>query len=419
MQIYYALFDSDSVNTKDENASSQKSFWTWRSRELSYAMCDIFYGKVLSNSNVWGGIAKSGNYTILYRRFDAGQYKDGRAGHFVILTAWIKTDETKRKDLYKIFYNETFSLVEKDALTKSPVPEPPMLVGKFVGEVASENDSLIPQFTWQSEFVYEDEEHGKALEKTAATWAMDNDKRIISVKFASERKAIFELEKLPEPNEKSKPRAVERGNRQNIITIDSSNNMTMLGEFLPKIIFLAIIGIAILLVIAIMKLNWERIYTQATSQTKGNQTINNGKQGEQTRSTTILETKRMPNNNEQTKTIESNLTSSTTTRKNVELSVDEIKQLYENKVSPEDKIEFCKKIISKKELPSLMHDQFNKPEDMLDEFILPWFSKLDKGKRRKIVRKLDDLDHKLLDDRDDRKLLKGEPVPNTDMPPTP
>jgi len=104
IRIYYALYDSDTENSRTISGVDQKVFWTWWSDELAgspqhiYKMCNGLHAKLPQNDGkVWGGFLRYENYTVLYRFFDAGLYGDGRVGHYVILTAWIKTAETLGK----------------------------------------------------------------------------------------------------------------------------------------------------------------------------------------------------------------------------------------------------------------------------------------------------------------------------------
>jgi hypothetical protein len=214
IRIHYALYDSDTANSKTISGVPYTVFWTWWSDELAgsplhiYQMCNELYGKLPQNGGkVWGGFLRYENYTVLYRFFDAGSYKDGRPEHYVILTAWIKTAETLGKDLSDIFNDEVFQFVDKATKDHDyPVPKPPRLSLKVVGKPADGVDSLVSQFSWHGEYIYTGSD---ALKRASATWAADNGGRVLSVQIESsenEQCAMLKLKSLPPPKTPMSPR---------------------------------------------------------------------------------------------------------------------------------------------------------------------------------------------------------------------
>ena len=256
MRIHYALYDSDTVNSKKIYGISQQCFWTWWSDELAdspqqvYKMCNGLSSKLPTyDSKEWGGLLQHGNYTVLYRFFNAGSYggEDKRPGRFVILTAWIKTDETFGKDMSNVFNDDVFQSVAKAAKANhSPIPEPERLSLRIVGGKTDGIGSLIPQFSWRGEYVYEGND---VLKRAMTTWAVDNGNRIRLVKIEkiesseNEQRAVFGLQPLPEPPPPEPPKPCNHVSDWQHLTI---NRLLLLLLFV-MVVFVGIGSIAIMI----------------------------------------------------------------------------------------------------------------------------------------------------------------------------
>jgi len=145
MKIYYALYD------KATDMGGAK-YWTWFEPPLTFELLDRFYGNFaaknlpdlmktdLTKFPFSGGIAhiadadstRKNGWIVLYRSFYGGERDRGRQG-IVILTAWVRTNETF-ESLLPIFNNETFKFVEQHA-KELPVPAPSALTEKIGGNL--------------------------------------------------------------------------------------------------------------------------------------------------------------------------------------------------------------------------------------------------------------------------------------------
>ncbi|MDR2441289.1 MAG: hypothetical protein LBE12_18155 [Planctomycetaceae bacterium] len=144
MQLYYALYDP---------ATPQDgTYWTWFAGILQKETLHNFYNDIavkqlppepnkLEPSDIWGGIVRYRNWTVLYRYYNGGYDSKGRPGRYVILTAWIPTDETAQIDLAPIFDNNTFKGIAENS-QKLPVPEPLSLLEHWTGEEKTINVQL-------------------------------------------------------------------------------------------------------------------------------------------------------------------------------------------------------------------------------------------------------------------------------------
>jgi hypothetical protein len=97
---------------------------------------------ILSDSHLWDKFETTTvcymDWTVIYRFFSGGNDKFKRPGRYIILTAWIKTEETKDIDLSPIQANEVFRFIEKNGGTL-PVPPPKTLTGNWDIEPQREN----------------------------------------------------------------------------------------------------------------------------------------------------------------------------------------------------------------------------------------------------------------------------------------
>ena len=138
MLIHYALCDP-SYNTGSGN------YWTWYAKTLPLELLQAFYRDVavkhlpedtfaLADPRFWDNFstktAKYRNWTVLYRFFSGGKDQSNRPGRYIILTAWIKTEEVEDIDLSPIQINEVFRSVMKNAKTL-PVPQPRLLTEEW------------------------------------------------------------------------------------------------------------------------------------------------------------------------------------------------------------------------------------------------------------------------------------------------
>ncbi|MDR0391799.1 MAG: hypothetical protein LBH59_07830 [Planctomycetaceae bacterium] len=144
MQIYYALYDP--ATPKDG------TYWTWFADILQKETLHSFYNDIavkhlspepnkLESSDIWGGLVRYRNWTVLYRYFNGGYDHKGRPGRYVILTAWIQTNETEKIDLAPIFDNNTLKEIAENS-TKLPVPEISHLLENWTGEEKTLNLQL-------------------------------------------------------------------------------------------------------------------------------------------------------------------------------------------------------------------------------------------------------------------------------------
>jgi len=129
MQIHYALCDP-SHNTGNGN------YWTWYAETLSLEMLQRFYRDVvvkhlpespfdLARPDFWDNFAPTavsyGDWTVIYQFYSGGKDKSNRPGRYIILTAWVKTEEAEGVDLMQ-YVDAVFRSVGKNA---KPLPMPP------------------------------------------------------------------------------------------------------------------------------------------------------------------------------------------------------------------------------------------------------------------------------------------------------
>jgi hypothetical protein len=133
MQIYYALFDQ-ATDVGNGN------YWTWVNGELSHELLTRFYNEFavkhlapepnkLGKNVFWGGVVhlaaeelETCGWVVLYREFDGGYDRQNRPNRFVILTAWIRTNELF-EGIEPIFTNEVFDYIANHS-KELPVPPP-------------------------------------------------------------------------------------------------------------------------------------------------------------------------------------------------------------------------------------------------------------------------------------------------------
>ena len=138
MQIHYALYDP-SHDTGGGN------YWTWYAETLPLEMLQGFYREVavkhvpkspfdMADPHYWDDFTPTTDcyedWTVIYRFFSGGNDKSNRPGRYIILTAWIKTEETNDVDLSPIQDNNLFRFVSKNA-RKLPVSLPKVLTEKW------------------------------------------------------------------------------------------------------------------------------------------------------------------------------------------------------------------------------------------------------------------------------------------------
>ena len=125
MKLHYALFD--------QSVPIDGDYWTWAASEPR-ALLNRFYGDVavkhlppkpndLQDGDLWGGIVRLTDWTVVYRYLNGGWDKQGRPGRCVLMTAWIAADDAQGFDLMPIFTNGTFRHVAENAKS-IPVPPP-------------------------------------------------------------------------------------------------------------------------------------------------------------------------------------------------------------------------------------------------------------------------------------------------------
>jgi hypothetical protein len=130
MQIYYALYDQ-SYSTSEGN----DHYWTWYAPEIRPLLIRFYLDVAakhlppkpndLLSDDLWGGLVRLADWTVVYRYFDGGCTREQppRPQRCVLLTAWIPADEAQGVDLLPIFTNETFQEAAENA-RKIPVPPP-------------------------------------------------------------------------------------------------------------------------------------------------------------------------------------------------------------------------------------------------------------------------------------------------------
>lgn len=137
MKIHYALFDPSTDRGKG-------NYWTWFDEELPLELLNRFYYEIavkhlapepnkLTADDLWGGIASfDSDWMVLYRFFNGGYDQQDRPGRYVVLTAWIRTDESTGIDLLPILTNKTFQKIATIS-KKLPVPPPTALTEIYTG----------------------------------------------------------------------------------------------------------------------------------------------------------------------------------------------------------------------------------------------------------------------------------------------
>ena len=156
MLIHYALCDP-SHDTGGGN------YWTWYAETLPLEMLQDFYKefpvKDLPKSpsdwakpNLWDNFALKTvcyeGWTVLYRFFNGGNDKSGRPGRYIILTAWIKTEETEGVDLSSIQRSAVFRNVGSNSRIL-PIPKPTMLTEERKSK-SKEVKNVTPAFVTQA-----------------------------------------------------------------------------------------------------------------------------------------------------------------------------------------------------------------------------------------------------------------------------
>ncbi|MDR2755009.1 MAG: hypothetical protein LBC20_04825 [Planctomycetaceae bacterium] len=171
MKIRYALFDQ----ATDMGGGN---YWTWADKELSHKLLTRFYNEFAVKhlvpepnklgDELWGGVIhlaaesmEKCGWLILYREFDGGHDQQNRPNRFVILTAWIRTNEVY-ENLEPIFHNETFQYISANS-KKLPIPSPALLseeTGETVMRLAFEKFVPFINPSWDSHLQIENKPSG-------------------------------------------------------------------------------------------------------------------------------------------------------------------------------------------------------------------------------------------------------------------
>ena len=156
MQIHYALCDP-SHDTGGGN------YWTWYAETLPLEMLQDFYKEFpvknlpkspsdLAKPNLWDNFAPITvcyeDWTVVYRFFSGGNDKSGRPGRYIILTAWMKTEEAEGVDLSSIQRSTVFRDVGNNP-RRLPMPKPTMLSEERKNK-SKEMKNVTPAFVSQA-----------------------------------------------------------------------------------------------------------------------------------------------------------------------------------------------------------------------------------------------------------------------------
>ncbi|MDR3182618.1 MAG: hypothetical protein LBT89_06820 [Planctomycetaceae bacterium] len=136
MKIHYALYDA-------ATSVSGGHYWNWFDDTLSLDDLRQFFEIArehrpdntndLQPDDLWGGIVRLKEWTVLYRVLDGGRDGKDRPGRYVLLSAWIHSKETEGINLFPVFDRPTFQKIA-DTAKKLPVPPPEVLSEEFAGE---------------------------------------------------------------------------------------------------------------------------------------------------------------------------------------------------------------------------------------------------------------------------------------------
>ena len=130
MQIHLALYDPSFLG-------SNRSYWTWSSSIIPDRLLDECYYRFLikqkpekpeqiHKNDLFGGIIELQNWVVVYRFYNGGRDLRDRPGRYVILTGWIKRNETLHRAPSKIFSSAVFESFAWNA-PQCPVPQPDSL----------------------------------------------------------------------------------------------------------------------------------------------------------------------------------------------------------------------------------------------------------------------------------------------------
>jgi hypothetical protein len=171
MKIHYALFDQ----ATDMGGGN---YWTWADKELPHELLARFYNNFAVKhlapepnklgNELWGGIVHLASesmeqcgWLVLYREFDGGHDRQNRPNRFVILTAWIRTNEVY-ENLVPVFNNKTFQYVSANS-KELPVPLPTVLsenTGETIMRSAFEKFVPFVNPSWDSHLQIENKPSG-------------------------------------------------------------------------------------------------------------------------------------------------------------------------------------------------------------------------------------------------------------------
>jgi hypothetical protein len=185
MQIYYALFDQ-ATDVGNGN------YWTWVNNKLSHELLTRFYNEFavkhlapepnkLDKNDFWGGVVhlaaeglETCGWVVLYREFDGGYDRQNRPNRFVILTAWIRTNEMF-EGIEPIFTNEVFDYIANHS-KELPVPPPETLPNSSESKMQSAFEKFMPFVNpyWDSHLQIENKPSGlDTLESDAFVKELD------------------------------------------------------------------------------------------------------------------------------------------------------------------------------------------------------------------------------------------------------
>ena len=197
MHIYYALYDP--------SVSTDGNYWSWSAPEVQ-SLRNRFYGDVavkhlppnpndLQSNDIWGGLVRLSDWTVIYRYFNGGWDRQGRPGRYILMTAWVPASEAQRVDLLPILTNETFLHVDENA-ADIPIPPPFALKEHWTG------DAVIPSSFQEGTTPFND------LTEAMRTFAaIPSDRKakfkiaeIRIIKTAETQKFVLDVPELIEPH---------------------------------------------------------------------------------------------------------------------------------------------------------------------------------------------------------------------------
>jgi hypothetical protein len=195
MKIHYALYDS-------ANSVSGGHYWNWFGDTLSLDDLRQFFdiaGKHrpdntndLQPYDLWGGIVRLKEWTVLYRVLDGGRDGKDRPGRYVLLSAWIRSKVTEGVNLFPVFDRPTFQTIANTA-KQLPVPPPEVLSEEFAGERTKQIINLPDTEVRKTD---KDSDAQKVMEQFGAI-PLDRSASVKFIRTQSECKAELEVGSAP------------------------------------------------------------------------------------------------------------------------------------------------------------------------------------------------------------------------------